>query len=238
MPCATRSFPPSTVSRGQLDPASDYAWRRSYRESAGGTPDVVDRPRSRNQWPPLLALRRSRAVGDIRAWAEDAGRRASSTTTLLPFNPIARAIRNLYYVRVAGDSTRLNAGGETVPGTVIESANDEVVTPYTSAFLSGPNVTNILLQSQCPLDQGEHLSMPYDHRRHRRAERARPLAPDHTGVHAGASRCGWLTGRPATLRRDARITVEAGPRRRRLHARLPLDASAGSRVPRCAASGP
>jgi hypothetical protein len=46
---------------------------------------------------------------------------------------------------------------------VIESANDEVVTPYTSAFLSGSNVTNILLQSQCFLDQGEHLSMPYDH---------------------------------------------------------------------------
>jgi triacylglycerol esterase/lipase EstA (alpha/beta hydrolase family) len=62
--------------------------------------------------------------------------------------------------------TRLNAGAETVPGvsyTVIESANDEVVTPYTSAFLTGPAVTNILLQSQCPLDQGEHLSMPYDH---------------------------------------------------------------------------
>jgi triacylglycerol esterase/lipase EstA (alpha/beta hydrolase family) len=60
----------------------------------------------------------------------------------------------------------LNAGGDTVAGvhyTVIESANDEVVTPYTSAFLSGRNVTNILLQSQCALDQGEHLSMPYDH---------------------------------------------------------------------------
>jgi triacylglycerol esterase/lipase EstA (alpha/beta hydrolase family) len=62
--------------------------------------------------------------------------------------------------------SKLNAGGDTVPGvhyTVIESANDEVVTPYTSAFLSGPSVTNILLQQQCPLDQGEHLSMPYDH---------------------------------------------------------------------------
>jgi triacylglycerol esterase/lipase EstA (alpha/beta hydrolase family) len=60
----------------------------------------------------------------------------------------------------------LNAGGDTVAGvdyTVIESANDEVVTPYTSAFLSGSNVTNILLQDQCVLDQGEHLSMPYDH---------------------------------------------------------------------------
>lgn len=60
----------------------------------------------------------------------------------------------------------LNAGGDTAPGvnyTVIESANDEVVTPYTSAFLAGPGVMNILLQAQCPLDQGEHLSMAYDH---------------------------------------------------------------------------
>jgi triacylglycerol esterase/lipase EstA (alpha/beta hydrolase family) len=60
----------------------------------------------------------------------------------------------------------LNAGHETEPGvsyTVIESAYDEVVTPYTSAFLSGPDVTNITLQNQCPLDLGEHLSMPYDH---------------------------------------------------------------------------
>jgi triacylglycerol esterase/lipase EstA (alpha/beta hydrolase family) len=60
----------------------------------------------------------------------------------------------------------LNAGHETEPGvsyTVIESAYDEVVTPYPSAFLSGRDVTNITLQSQCPLDLGEHLSMPYDH---------------------------------------------------------------------------
>jgi hypothetical protein len=62
--------------------------------------------------------------------------------------------------------TKLNAGGETVGKvryTVIESQNDEVVTPYTSAFMSGTRVTNILLQQQCALDQGEHLSMPYDH---------------------------------------------------------------------------
>jgi triacylglycerol esterase/lipase EstA (alpha/beta hydrolase family) len=63
--------------------------------------------------------------------------------------------------------TKLNAGGETNPNvdyTVIESANDEVVTPYTSAFLpAAKNVTNIKLQDQCALDQGEHLSMPYDH---------------------------------------------------------------------------
>jgi triacylglycerol esterase/lipase EstA (alpha/beta hydrolase family) len=62
--------------------------------------------------------------------------------------------------------TALNAGGDTVPGvkyTVIQSRYDEVVTPYTSAFLSGPNVKNITVQDQCFLDLGEHLSMPYDH---------------------------------------------------------------------------
>ncbi len=68
----------------------------------------------------------------------------------------------------AGSSflANLNAGGDTVAGvsyTVIESRYDEVVTPYSSAFLTGPGVTNITLQDQCSLDFGEHLSMPYDH---------------------------------------------------------------------------
>jgi triacylglycerol esterase/lipase EstA (alpha/beta hydrolase family) len=61
---------------------------------------------------------------------------------------------------------KLNAGGDTVPGvsyTVIETRYDEVVTPYTSAFLSGPDVTNIELQQQCPLDYSEHLATPFDH---------------------------------------------------------------------------
>src|SRR3954454_4323205 len=60
----------------------------------------------------------------------------------------------------------LNSGGDTVPGveyTVIQTRYDQVVTPYASAFLSGPNVRNILLQNQCVLDLGDHLSMPYDH---------------------------------------------------------------------------
>jgi triacylglycerol esterase/lipase EstA (alpha/beta hydrolase family) len=61
--------------------------------------------------------------------------------------------------------TQLNAGGDTVPGvsyTVIETRYDEVVTPYTSAFLSGSDVTDILLQDQCPADVSEHLGTPYD----------------------------------------------------------------------------
>jgi triacylglycerol esterase/lipase EstA (alpha/beta hydrolase family) len=59
----------------------------------------------------------------------------------------------------------LNSGGDTVPGpryTVIETSHDEVVTPYTSAFLSGPNVSNVLIQNQCPSDAVGHVGIAYD----------------------------------------------------------------------------
>jgi triacylglycerol esterase/lipase EstA (alpha/beta hydrolase family) len=59
----------------------------------------------------------------------------------------------------------LNAGGDTVPGpsyTVIETKYDTVVTPYTSAFLSGPNVTIITLQDQCARDLVDHVGIIYD----------------------------------------------------------------------------
>lgn len=70
--------------------------------------------------------------------------------------------------QIVGSSflAELNSGGDTVPGveyTVIQTRYDQVVTPYTSAFLSGSNVRNIVLQNQCILDLGDHLSMPYDH---------------------------------------------------------------------------
>jgi triacylglycerol esterase/lipase EstA (alpha/beta hydrolase family) len=42
---------------------------------------------------------------------------------------------------------------------VIETRNDEVVTPYTNAFLSGSNVTDITIQSQCPEDPVAHIGM-------------------------------------------------------------------------------
>ncbi len=60
---------------------------------------------------------------------------------------------------------QLNAGEDTVPGvgyTVIETEDDEVVTPYTSTFLNGPAVKNVTLQDQCPDDHADHLAMPYD----------------------------------------------------------------------------
>ena len=54
----------------------------------------------------------------------------------------------------------------TVPGvhyTVIESVDDEVVTPYTSAFLpAAANVTNITVQNQCILDGSDHLEIAAD----------------------------------------------------------------------------
>jgi triacylglycerol lipase len=63
--------------------------------------------------------------------------------------------------------TQLNSGDET-PGsadfTNIATRYDEVVTPYTSAFLAadGNAVTNITLQDVCPNDTSEHLRTPYD----------------------------------------------------------------------------
>ena len=61
---------------------------------------------------------------------------------------------------------RLNAGDET-PGkisyTVIQTSYDEVVTPYTSAFLAaGPKTTNVLLQDACPSHVVDHVLMPQD----------------------------------------------------------------------------
>jgi triacylglycerol esterase/lipase EstA (alpha/beta hydrolase family) len=51
----------------------------------------------------------------------------------------------------------------SVKYVVIETADDEVVTPYTNAFLpAAANVQNITLQNQCPRDASDHLSIPYD----------------------------------------------------------------------------
>jgi triacylglycerol esterase/lipase EstA (alpha/beta hydrolase family) len=62
--------------------------------------------------------------------------------------------------------TALNSGGETsssVKYTVISTTHDEVVTPYTSAFLAaGSNVTNETVQDFCPSDSTEHVGIAYD----------------------------------------------------------------------------
>jgi triacylglycerol esterase/lipase EstA (alpha/beta hydrolase family) len=86
-------------------------------------------------------------------------------TKLLPYFPgaedvIASAAPALAD-QVAGSAflTKLNAGGDTVPGvhyTVIATRYDEVVTPYTSQFLSGSDVHNVLIQNLCSVDLSEH----------------------------------------------------------------------------------
>jgi triacylglycerol esterase/lipase EstA (alpha/beta hydrolase family) len=60
---------------------------------------------------------------------------------------------------------KLNDGGDTVPGvryTVIATKYDEVVTPYTSCWLDGPNVRNVLLQDVYPADLSEHGAIIFD----------------------------------------------------------------------------
>ncbi|PWI06036.1 lipase [Streptomyces sp. NWU339] len=96
------------------------------------------------------------------------GTTLSGLTNLLPYFPGAGDLLNettpALAQQIAGSDflTKLNAGGDTVPGvryTVLATRYDEVVTPYRSQYLSGPNVRNVLLQDLCPLDLSEHLAI-------------------------------------------------------------------------------
>jgi triacylglycerol esterase/lipase EstA (alpha/beta hydrolase family) len=61
--------------------------------------------------------------------------------------------------------TNLNSPPEAprpVRYTVIATGDDEVATPYQTAFLAGPNAKNIVLQAQCGEDQVEHTAISYD----------------------------------------------------------------------------
>jgi triacylglycerol lipase len=71
------------------------------------------------------------------------------------------------YEFLAGSAflAKLRDGGVTVPGvayTSIVTRNDELVQPYTSGIEQAPNMTNIVVQNQCPLDQAEHVAMAAD----------------------------------------------------------------------------
>ncbi|MGW0392013.1 esterase/lipase family protein [Streptomyces sp. NPDC003042] len=89
-------------------------------------------------------------------------------TRLLPYFPgaedlISTATPGLAD-QIAGSPfiTRLNEGGDTVPGvkyTVISTKYDQVVTPYRSQFLDGPDVRNVVLQDLCVLDFSEHVAI-------------------------------------------------------------------------------
>ncbi len=81
-------------------------------------------------------------------------------------NPLTGGLCPACNQQAAGSDllTRLNAGDET-PGSVsytqISTKYDEVVVPYTSAFLAaGPRTTNVTIQDSCPGDLAEHVFIP------------------------------------------------------------------------------
>lgn len=87
---------------------------------------------------------------------------------LLPYFPGAEDLLNAATPgladQMAGSAflTKLNAGGDTVPGvryTVIATRYDQVVTPYRSQYLDGANVHNVLLQDLCAVDLSEHVAI-------------------------------------------------------------------------------
>ncbi|MFE1947789.1 esterase/lipase family protein [Streptomyces massasporeus] len=89
-------------------------------------------------------------------------------TKLLPYFPGAADLlsKNTPALadQVTGSAflTKLNAGGDTVPGvryTVIATKYDEVVTPWRSQYLNGPDVRNVLLQDLCSVDLSEHVAV-------------------------------------------------------------------------------
>ncbi|MFC7261920.1 esterase/lipase family protein [Streptomyces lutosisoli] len=96
------------------------------------------------------------------------GTTLSGLTNLLPYFPgaedLLKASTPGLADQMAGSAfmTKLNAGGDTVAGvhyTVIATEHDEVVTPYTSGFLTGSDVHNVLLQDLCPVDLSEHVAI-------------------------------------------------------------------------------
>lgn len=59
----------------------------------------------------------------------------------------------------------LNSHGDTVPGVryvTIVSRYDEVITPYTSSFLTGETAVNRTIQNRCPGNRATHDDLPYD----------------------------------------------------------------------------
>ncbi|HTZ86440.1 MAG TPA: alpha/beta fold hydrolase [Solirubrobacteraceae bacterium] len=101
------------------------------------------------------------------------GTTVDGLTTLIEEFPFASLVVNTFLGVIGAPSLpqqevgsafqkKLFGGGDTVSGpryVVIQTTHDEVVTPYSNAFLSGSSVTNITLQNQCPSDPVGHIGM-------------------------------------------------------------------------------
>ncbi|HVB44149.1 MAG TPA: alpha/beta fold hydrolase [Streptosporangiaceae bacterium] len=76
---------------------------------------------------------------------------------------------------------------------VIQTKDDEVVTPYTNAFLpAAANVQNITLQNQCSQDASDHLSIAYDS--NALQDMVNALGPDDPGFQPACASVGPLFG--------------------------------------------
>ncbi|MEU7379295.1 MULTISPECIES: alpha/beta fold hydrolase [unclassified Streptomyces] len=96
------------------------------------------------------------------------GTTLSGLTNLLPYFPgasdLLKAATPGLADQIAGSAllTKLNEGGDTVPGvhyTVIATKYDEVVTPWRTQYLTGSDVRNVLLQDLCAVDLSEHVAI-------------------------------------------------------------------------------
>ncbi|GGV41907.1 esterase/lipase family protein [Streptomyces griseoflavus] len=157
---------PVEKSAGQLDAFVDKVLAATGAEKA----DIVGH--SQGGMMPRHYLRFLGGAAEVNALVGIApsnhGTTLGGLTALLPYFPGAADLLNeatpALADQVAGSDflTRLNAGGDTVPGvryTVIATRYDQVVTPYRSSYLTGPNVRNVLLQDLCPVDLSEHLAV-------------------------------------------------------------------------------
>jgi triacylglycerol esterase/lipase EstA (alpha/beta hydrolase family) len=76
---------------------------------------------------------------------------------------------------------------------VIETDRDEVVTPYTNAFLpAAANVQDITVQQQCPQDASDHISIPYDS--NVLQDMINALGPDNPGFQPACAAVGPIIG--------------------------------------------
>ena len=76
---------------------------------------------------------------------------------------------------------------------VIETADDDVVTPYTNAFLpTAGNVQDITLQTQCSRDASDHISIPYDS--NALQDMINVLGPDSPGFQPSCAAVGPIIG--------------------------------------------
>jgi triacylglycerol esterase/lipase EstA (alpha/beta hydrolase family) len=92
------------------------------------------------------------------------GTLAAEFATLFPAAPDASlaGCQSCTQFVVGSDYIRKIEARAPVKGVVytnIATRYDELVSPHTSSFLSGPNVTNITVQDACGLDFSDHLAI-------------------------------------------------------------------------------